>query len=1120
MAISDHVHVARRFQRSVRIDTDLGDISSLEGFICPKSSSDVLLTMTKHINETGQGAFTWTGPYGSGKSSLIIALSALLNGNDKLRADATLSVGKDVAEQIWADMPPKSKGWQIIPVVGRRDAPSQVIGEALSNAKITSPGKDGLWTESDVLTALKKTAAKTPKTRGGLIVFIDEMGKFLEGAAQDGADIYLFQQMAEIASRSSGRLIIVGILHQAFEEYASRLSRELRDEWSKIQGRFIDLAVNTAGEEQIDILSRAIVSKPQRKRKDDLAAQTTKLITANRPGTSPHLEAILSDCWPLHPVVAALLGPISRRRFGQNQRSLFGFLNSAEPSGFQDFLRHAEDGDLFDPVRLWDYLQINLEPAILASPDGHRWALSVEGIERCSAVGGDELHTRLLKTIALIDLFKGRSGLTASRELLTACAPDYSQNEIKKTLKELEKWSFIIFKKFLGGYAIFAGSDFDIEEAVKNAADDIHEINFGTLKEIADLHPILAKRHYHGTGALRWFDVDIAPLKDIAEIAGRFEPHKGSIGQFLLAIPTENETTEIAQSLCKEAAGKTNSWDIIVGLSRRSWTITGLARDLIALGRVQDNSPELQGDEVARREIQARLSDFRSQLEAELHLCFDGAEWFQSGKRKPARLIQGELNGLASQLADKRYPETPRLHSELLNRIKPSSNAVAAQNMLLRKMTLNEGNERLGIEGYPAEGGLFASMLEASGLYTHDRKTWRFVTPKQSGQDPCNLQPLWDAASSYLEKLQSRTVAFSEIFNIWRAPPFGVKDGLLPTLGVAYLLSKRDTLAFYRQGIFQARFTDLDVDYLVKDPADIQLRWMDLSKTSRKLLSEMAGVVRELDENNSLTDLTPIDVARGLITIYENLQPWTKRTMRLSQNAIQVRDIFKKAKDPNRFLFDDLPSTIGGKTHKGGTERNTKTIASIRSGLKEQTDAYPTMLNRFGDLILSELQVPNSSPEALDDLHARAKNIKALAGDFRLESFITRLMVYDGSQMALENIAGLAANKPSNQWTDADLDSATIEAVDLAQRFNKAEAFARVKGRKDKRHAMAVIVGINGRPTPLLEEFDITDKDKKTISALVDGFDASLQKTGNVPRNVILAALAELSAQYMGEQND
>jgi hypothetical protein len=84
MSLIERVHIARRFQRSVRIDADLSDPESLVGFICPQSSADVLLSMAHHVAETGQGAFTWTGPYGSGKSSLVVALSALLNGNKGL----------------------------------------------------------------------------------------------------------------------------------------------------------------------------------------------------------------------------------------------------------------------------------------------------------------------------------------------------------------------------------------------------------------------------------------------------------------------------------------------------------------------------------------------------------------------------------------------------------------------------------------------------------------------------------------------------------------------------------------------------------------------------------------------------------------------------------------------------------------------------------------------------------------------------------------------------------------------------------------------------------------------------------------------------------------------------
>ena len=80
---------------------------------------------------------------------------------------------------------------------------------------------------------------------------------------------------------------------------------------------------------------------------------------------------------------------------------------------------------------------------------------------------------------------------------------------------------------------------------------------------------------------------------------------------------------------------------------------------------------------------------------------------------------------------------------------------------------------------------------------------------------------------------------------------------------------------------------------------------------SRRLLSGMADVVRELDAANTLVHLEPIDVARGLVAIHESLPSWTKRTMRLSANAVRIRTLFKRAIDPNRFIFDDIPETAG-----------------------------------------------------------------------------------------------------------------------------------------------------------------------------------------------------------------
>ena len=1116
MALHERVRIARRFLRSIRIDDDLDESAALEGFVCPQSSADVLMTMARHVSETGHGAFTWTGPYGSGKSSLVIALSALLNGNAGLRDKATQVFGQSLTKTIWNALLTGNKGWRAVPVVGRRDHPVSVIGEAVQNAGLVPRRPRGGWTESRLIAALTSASVEIPETYGGLILFIDEMGKFLEAAARDSSDIYILQQLAEAASRSNGRFLIVGVLHQAFEEYAHRLSREMRDEWAKIQGRFIDLVVDTAGEEQIDLISRAIESDHGPREPGEAASAVAAITRRERPGEAERFASMLEACWPLHPVVACLLGPISRRRFGQNQRSVFGFLNSSEPYGFQDFLKHAGDSEQYGPDRLWDYLRANLEPSILASPDGHRWASAMEALERCESIGGDDLHSKLLKTISVIDLFKERSGLVASFDLLQSYFPDTSVEALQQALSQLDTWSFIIFKKFLGAYAIFAGSDFDIDHAVRTALDDIDTIDFTALRALAGLQPVLAKRHYHETGTLRWFDVDIVPLRNLMEFTSRSEPKNGAIGQFLLTIATEGEKEEQAKDLCRQAASHSNAWDIIVGTSSSAQAVVPLARELLALEKVSNDHPELAGDPVARREVDARLADMQALLETELHKAFDNALWFHE-RYQPTALRQAELNTMASELADKRFSQCPRLHNELLNRHKPSTSAITAQNRLLQCMVQNEGEPRLGIKGFSAKGGLFVSILESSGLYAQEDESWRFVSPTEALDDPCFLTPMWKAALAHVKAHAKRTVAVSELFDLWRKPPFGIKDGLMPILTVAFVLSHRDKLAVYRDGIFRARFGDVDTDYLAKNPAIIQLRWMDLSESSRNLLSGMAQVVRDLDSANTLVHLEPIDVGRGLVAIYDQLPRWTTRTMKLSANAVRVRDIFKRAHDPNAFLFEDIPGTLGEDVVLADNREIQRVIASVREGLEELVRAYPDMLHHLRDIMLSELEVPNVSSQSLAELRDRAKNIRQLAGDFRLEAFVGRLSQFDGSDQSFEGIASLAANRPPRDWADPNLDQAEIELADMAQKFLRAETYARVKGRPNKRHALAVVVGMGGRPTSVYDEFAITDLEREEVEALIKLVDAALNRSGEKPRNVILAALAELSAKYLKE---
>ena len=158
--------------------------------------------------------------------------------------------------------------------------------------------------------------------------------------------------------------------------------------------------------------------------------------------------------------------------------------------------------------------------------------MAVDALERCHAAGGDDLQVRLLKVIGLVDLFKERSGLVASSELIGLAMADRSEQEIREALERLQETSLVIYRKFSNSYSIFEGSDFDIEHAVDEAYDTIDELDFSRLTALAGLQPVIAKHHYHKTGAIRWFETAVVPLRDVEERASNYLPNNGAIGAF------------------------------------------------------------------------------------------------------------------------------------------------------------------------------------------------------------------------------------------------------------------------------------------------------------------------------------------------------------------------------------------------------------------------------------------------------------------------------------------------------------------------------------------------------------------------------------------------------------
>ena len=76
--LADHIGIAGRYSRSANLERDAGAGDALDGYVLTGRVLEVLDRIVATIGTSAGGAWSVTGPYGSGKSSLGIYLDALL----------------------------------------------------------------------------------------------------------------------------------------------------------------------------------------------------------------------------------------------------------------------------------------------------------------------------------------------------------------------------------------------------------------------------------------------------------------------------------------------------------------------------------------------------------------------------------------------------------------------------------------------------------------------------------------------------------------------------------------------------------------------------------------------------------------------------------------------------------------------------------------------------------------------------------------------------------------------------------------------------------------------------------------------------------------------------------
>lgn len=1052
-SIAGFFDVPTRFMRSVQLERDFADQMALDNYVVTTHVSEAFARIVDGLrSNSGRRAWRITGDYGVGKSSFALALAHSLEG---------IGAATGLTYRRSNKTPPL---WPIL-LTGSREpllpAIAAGVAQSLRQRYALDKRRRSLATLADQADAARKAGdaetvlglldavrAYADEDNAGILLVIDELGKFLEFAAQNPAheDVFVLQRLAEIAARSADRpFLILGLLHQGFQAYAERLPSVTKNEWEKVAGRFEEIVFSQPLAHAAALIAGSLNVNASALPSPIKAAAHEISTAAQASGWLNNAGPAAIDAkrlYPLHPmVIPALIRFFGR--FGQNERSLFGFLLSSEPFGLQDFATRVPDVDTWYGLsEFYDYVRAAFGHRLAGASYRSHWLRILATID--AATDLNALEIRVLKAIAVLNLIDS-DDLPPTEAVIRSLFAPAKPRDTSSAIAALKQRS-LLFQRG-PAYRLWPNGSVGLDKAIDAAQRAIGPVEsvVAGLETYLDREPILARRHYIESGTLRYFELRYAPA---ASLADALKKPTDADGLVVVALAdTENERQDALKAAASSSFADRPS--VVVGVVQPLLGLAPELKDVRAWQWVVDHTPELADDSYAAAEAGRQLTNARRALSAQLQSIVGlrtgtavGVAWFLEGD-KVAPPARGGLSGLLSDICDRLFASAPLIANELLNRSTLSSAAAAARMRLIEGIFSSSDQPLLGMDAdkSPPEKSMYLSVLHKGAAHIQQGDRYALVLP--TNHDPLRLRPAIGRLIQIVEGARGGRVSAAHLLESLRQPPYGVRFGVSPLLLAIVLCTRSHELAVYEQGTFLHRFGPTDFLRLIKSPADFEIQHCRIAGVRLEVFRELIAAFSK-EAACRRPDL--LDVVRPLCQFAAQLPDYTRRTTSLGKAALAVRDALLEAREPATMLFRHLPQACGLEPFEADevadSQLGRRFVEVLQDAIGELRAAYPELLSR---IIACVAEALGDSKDEFDraNLAARAARVSLSAKEPRLRTFALRLRDPGLTDEAwAEALASFIVAKPPTRWISADEARYTEEVGALAELFHKVEAAA------------------------------------------------------------------------------
>ena len=1094
------------FYRSVALERDVTDPSAGRSFVLTpwlkRGATEIISGL--QANSTRR-AWRVIGDFGVGKSALALALVQSL---DPRLADSEMPMRALVEETGGAP--------RMFPllVTGSREglatSLSTSISQVLATKGLVGPRYKkaiaALTDPFDAIVALRDALRATERF-DGLLLVVDEMGKFLEAAnEEEGHDVFRLQSLAEAASRSGDApLAVVLILHKGFQSYAEDWRSARRSEWEKVAERFEEVVFDHPLSHTAALLSAALAVDETKLPTEATNLYDQALAHVRDLGwLGPRNTPGVVGCWPIHPASIPVMARFFAS-FGQNERSLFGFAANEEPNGLRAFAADVSPATGFYAIHhFFDYIASSFGHRLTSRAGAGEWSRISEVLDR--AADADAVETAVLKAVGVLDLIDAPDLAATAESVTAALFPSFTSGDVETAIAKLLAGGLLFRRPGRSELRLWTSRRVDLTSiwGEAEAAVDARSVIRDLPRHLASLpiRPhVLARRHSVLTGTNRRFAIRCTHASELGEYSGHVDADGG-----LVAVQcADAEDLRIARAWSAEVTSKDPT---ILAVTIPPMPELGQAVvDLLRHRWIISNAAALQEDAHASAEIERTVAELElglvSAIEAALGLRgrapVASIEAFWKGE---TMRVEEPIHSVISTLCEQIYHLSPLVENELVNKHALTSAGAGARQRLIERMFSNADHPELGFatNKNPPERALYLSMLRRGGLHREEDGGW-VVRPPAPDNDPLRLAPALRSIEERLAKDGDR-VALPNLYATLDAKPYGVRRGLAPLLLAVSLVAAGHRVALFERGTYCPRLDGAAFMRILKSPEHFALQLVALEGVRADVFHRLAILLDQPPEENGIRI-----VVDPLIRFGVELPFHVQRSSELTPEARGVRRALAQARSPIDLVFCELPEACGleafGPDARVDAEQVKEFVSRLDAAITELRSCYPKLLESMRTELFEALEV--SSREALAE---RAAALSFRVREQQLRTFVLRL-----SDAALpedawtEALGGAVIGKPPARWLDHDVEIWRSKLADLTAQFQRVEAVAFGEGQSSQNAVRVSLTRSDGRERAVVVDVDSLNEGQWTAIGTIKRLasDASLSPD-------IVAALMSLAS--------